>query len=270
MKRRNGMFAVGIIICVALMCFSGYRIYQTLAAYRAGDAVNKEVQQYVQLEPETQQENTNPSEPQNGELTQTEPLPDADPVIYPEVDFDSLLAINEDVVGWIYIEDTAINYPIVQGEDNREYVSTSVDGKYNQYGSIFMDYRNTSDFSDRHTVIYGHYMKNGAMFRDIRKYDDPQFYEAHPTGMIMTPEENFQFEVIGGYVASTADASWQLSFAGEEDFGAWLQDSMDRSTIGGTVVPSVNDRILTLSTCSYEFSNARFVLVCRIIDNINR
>lgn len=263
MKLRKRLAWVGIVLCFALLCFSGYKVYQILSVYRAGDEINQMVQQYVELEvPQESISQTPATEPE--EEAQT-PESETDPVQYPQVDFQSLLQINEDVVGWIYMEDTAINYPIVKGEDNREYVSTSVDGQNHQYGSIFMDYRNTSDFTDRHTVIYGHYMKNGSMFHDIRKYDDPQFYEEHPTGMIMTPDGNFQFEVIGGYVASTADASWQISFAADQDFDAWLQDSMARSTIGGTIVPTAEDRIITLSTCSYEFSDARFVLLCRII-----
>ena len=142
MKLPKWLVLFGIVLCLAVMCFSGYQVFNILADYRAGDAINEMVQQYADLEP-----------PQKSEF----PIPEAtveagtpiaesevDPVVYPQVDFDSLLQINSDVVGWIYIEDTAINYPIVLGEDNEKYVRTSVDGKYSYYGSIFMDYRKGS------------------------------------------------------------------------------------------------------------------------------
>ena len=266
MKKRS-VIKIAIALSILLLTISAWKVIATLSAYRAGDAVNQDLQQYVQIETQATGETQAWTENENRKETEPTALTEPEKTIsYPSVDFDSLMRINEDVVGWICIEDTQINYPIVRGEDNREYVSTAVDGTANQYGSIFMDYRNASDFSDRHTVLYGHYMRNGSMFHDIRMYDKPQFYESHPTGMIMTPEGNFQFEVIGGYVASLADASWQLEFANDADYEAWLQDSMERSTIGGAVIPTAEDRLLTLSTCSYEFSNARFVLLCRIIE----
>lgn len=252
------------ILVVALLigaAYAGYNLYRTAAEYREGEQVYAEVQQYVNLSPAQPSGNT-PSNPVGDNGAELAPEVTEPPVIYPEVDFEGLMTVNEDVVGWIYIEGTQINYPILQGEDNRHYVSTMINGAYNGAGSIFMDYRNQPDFTDPHTVIYGHNMNNGSMFAAIVKYQDPEFFAAHPTGMIMTPEGNFQFEVVAGYVASLADPSWQLEFANEADFDNWLQDTMERSIIGGTVVPTAQDQIITLSTCSYEFSDARFVLVC--------
>ena len=136
------------------------------------------------------------------------------------------------------------------------------DGQPNSCGSIFMDYRNQQDFSDRHTVIYGHNMRNGSMFADIVKYKKPEYLAAHPTGKIMTPNGNFEFQVIGGYVAHLSDAAWQLEFANDKDFGAWLEASLEKSTVDAAVIPESGAKIITLSTCSYEFSNARFVLIC--------
>lgn len=275
-KKKKVLFILLFLLFAEIAAVSGYEVFSILSEYRAEENVSKQLQQYIDLDAtqyvpaETETQVTATGESAVSE--ETEPAAEAvtepatEPVQYPAVDFESLLAINEDVVGWIYIEDTQINYPIVQGSDNRHYVSTMADGQDNAAGSIFMDYRNTPDFSDKHTVIYGHNMRNGSMFADVVKYKDPEFFAAHPVGMIMTPGGNFRFEVIAGYVAHLEDSAWQLDFAGDEDFGNWLDQTMAMSTIGGSAAPDPDDRIITLSTCSYEFSEARYVLVCRVIE----
>jgi len=96
------------------------------------------------------------------------------------VDFDELKKINSNVVGWIVIEDTQVNYPIVQGKDNSYYLNHSFDKSWNSLGSIFMDYRSSNDFSDYNTFIYGHHTKNGSMFGELYKYMDATFYKEHP------------------------------------------------------------------------------------------
>ena len=98
------------------------------------------------------------------------------------------------------------------------------------------------------------------------KYKNAKFREAHPLGKIMTPQRNFQIEIIGGYVADLQDPAWDLHFEREEDRPNWLRDAMKRSTVGGDYVPVGGEQIITLSTCSYEFDDARFVLICRVLE----
>lgn len=261
-------FLLAFVFFAAVAVLAGYKIYTILSEYHAEEQTSQQLQQYITLEVAQPPETTpasRPTEPGLPPIPEQPTEPEADPVIYPEVDFTALQAINPDVVAWIYIEDTNINYPVVQGADNSRYLSVMADGRSNAAGSIFMDYRSEPDFSDRHTVIYGHNMRNGSMFHNIRNYTDPEFYAAHPTGMMMTPEGNFQFEVIAGYVASVDDPAWDIRFGSDEEFDSWLTDTMARSLLGGTIVPDTGDRIITLSTCTYEFNNARFVLICRIM-----
>jgi len=258
--KRKLVLSVLFLLFSAVAVFSGYKIVSILLEYRAGENTYSEVQQYVHLPEEDKvmdEEKVRPvvtAAPEEPEIME-------DPVVFPEVDFEALLEVNSDVVGWVYIEDTAINYPVVQGVDNRRYLSTMIDGTYNNAGSIFMDYRNQPDMSDPHTVLYGHNMKNQTMFEDITNYVDQAFYDAHPVGMFMTPDKNYQFEVVAGYVANVADPAWQLEFFSDEDRMQWLEDAMARSAFSSNTIPELGDRILTLSTCSYEYNNARFVLV---------
>lgn len=255
-----------ILRCLILLAFligagiALFKIHGIVSEYRAGEQVYDQMQEYVHV-PETTAPavETEPSSETEPTVPSTETtLP---PVEYPEVDFEALLDINQDVVGWICIEDTKVNYPILQGYDNRHYVSSLIDGTYNNAGSIFMDFRNQPDFSDRHTIIYGHNLKNGAMFADITKYRNQDYYDAHPVGMIVTPEKQFRFEIVAGYVASLAESSWQLEFVNDADALQWLEAAMERSPFESRVKPEPGDRMITLSTCTYEFSDARFVLV---------
>lgn len=135
---------------------------------------------------------------------ETEPT---DNINWPEVDFAALRAFNLYIIAWIYIKETSINYPVVQGVDNSYYLKHMADGSYNDSGAIFVDFRSESDFSDSLTIIYGHNMKNGTMFSGLAKYKKQKFYDEHPVALILPPEKNYQLEFFAGYVADMeADA----------------------------------------------------------------
>lgn len=262
-----------LVFFFVLMLVSGYFIYDILSEYAAEEEASDDLQQFIHLD-ETQppviateppKMEVEAEEETEGAMEETEPAPTEDPYPYPVVDFDALLETNEDVVGWIYIEGTKINYPIVQTVNNSYYVERMVNGQRNAAGSIFMDYRNESNFTDRNSILYGHNMKNGSMFAGILDYRKPSFFEEHPEVIILTPERNFRYEVVAGYVCSPLENAWRLSFATDAEFANWLTEALNRSVIGGSFEASGTDQILTLSTCTYEFQDARFVLVCRLI-----
>ena len=266
MRKKQGLTIVYILLILlflVLALVSGWKIFDILADYRAEENTSKELQQYIT--PVTVPPATEPVALPT-QVPEEIPVPTEAPYPYPVVDFAALQEINDDVIGWIQIEGTKINYPIVQGKDNQRYINHMADGKWNPAGSIFMDYRNEADFSDVHTVLYGHNMRNGSMFAGIMDYKKKGFLEEHPTGVILTPEKNFRFEVVSGYVAQVTDPAWQLYFESDEDYEAWRRKTMKRSVIGGEFALEPTDRFITLSTCSYEFDDARFVLVCRIIE----
>lgn len=201
-------------------------------------------------------------------------LPEGEPVRQPEpdehrlpretapiaVDFEALLETNEDVVGWLYCEDTPINLPLVQAEDNDYYLHRLMDGTYNSAGTLFVDCRNAGDFSDKNTIIYGHNMKNKEMFGTLSNYREQSYYEAHPIMWLLTPEESFQVELIAGYVAPYNAEIYSFGLA-EGDVSALVEKSIKQSTFQSGFQASQADRYVTLSTCSYEYDNARYVLL---------
>ena len=181
-------------------------------------------------------------------------------VNFPVVDFEDLSEINHELVGWLYIEGTPINYPLVQGEDNEYYLKHLFDRTYSNYGCLFLDWRNNPSFTDRNTIIYGHHMKNDTMFSSLALYKQQEYFNIHPVAMIVTPKSNYLLHFFSGYVADTDDTAWETNLSSDAAFDRWLQDIAGRSLFQSNIMPTVQDRIVTLSTCSYEFDNARFVL----------
>lgn len=231
------IYRIVSVVLVVVMLVSGYQIWKIMAEYKAGEDSYKEIEQYASI----------PSQ----EPTSTLSLP--------EVDFEALRAINEDVVAWLYIPNTHINYPVVQGTDNSYYLNRLFTKKWNSAGSIFVDYRNTPGFVDRHTIIYGHQMNNKTMFNDLKLYEDQSFYDEQPVGYLITPEATYQIEFFSGYVSSVDTNAWDLNFT-DDSFVTWLEDIKSRSAFTSEVAPQAEDRVVTLSTCSSAFANARFVL----------
>lgn len=181
-----------------------------------------------------------------------------------EVDFEVLWETNEDVVGWIYCEDTPINFPIVQAEDNDYYLRRLIDGTWNSSGTLFADYRNTADFSDSNTIIYGHNMKNKGMFGTLSNYKEQSYYDDHPLMWLLTPDGNYKVELIAGYVTSPTSEIYSFGQTEEEVF-ALAEQSIEKSTFTSDFQVLQGDRFVTLSTCSYEYDNARYVLIGRLI-----
>ena len=180
-----------------------------------------------------------------------------------EVDFEVLWETNEDVVGWIYCEDTPINFPLVQAEDNDYYLRRLIDGTCNSSGTLFVDYRNADDFSDSNTIIYGHNMKNKGMFGTLSNYKEQSYYEEHPVMWLLTPEESYKVELIAGYVTASTSEIYSFGLV-EEDILALVEKSIEQSTFTSGFQVSQGDSYVTLSTCSYEYDNARYVLIGRL------
>ena len=179
----------------------------------------------------------------------------------PSVDFATLDLINPDIVGWLYCEGTQINYPVVQGSDDEYYLDRLFDGTQNANGCLFLDSRVDASFSSVHSIIYGHHMRSGAMFAALDGYKRQSFYETHPTMLLITPAATYEVQLFAAYVADLSEDAWELSFANDDDIQAWIDAAISRSTFTSDVKPTPGDLLLTLSTCSYEFGDARFVVV---------
>ena len=262
-----------VLILLPAFLYSGLQVYQICSAYARAEAQYEELTQYVRPPVSATAPSVVLPEPEEGESpaasapqlpTPLEEAPAAVPepaedILWPQVDFDALSAINPDIVGWLTVEGTGIHYPVVQGEDNDFYLAHQFDKSPSRAGCLFVDVVNDATFTDRNTIIYGHYTKDRSMFYELRGYKQQDFFDAHPTGWLMTPSGVYKLQFFSGYVSDVYGNAWDTDFS-ETDYLEWLKSCKAKSYFVSDIMPEGDSRILTLSTCSYEFENARFVL----------
>jgi len=182
------------------------------------------------------------------------------------VDFEALQKVNPDVVGWIYQKDTIINYPIMRGSDNDQYLHSDINKKYSVSGSIFMDYRNSGDFSDFNTIVYGHHMHDGSMFKSLRGYTkETDYYKDHKTFELITPDKKYHLQIVSAFITPATSEAYTYSFNNIADKQAFLNYAAKNSKISTGVTATTDDKIITLSTCAYDYDEARYVVVCKAV-----
>lgn len=182
-----------------------------------------------------------------------------------KVDFDALLAECGDIVGWLYCEDTNINYPLVQGEDNNYYLRHSYNGEYLTAGTLFVDASNRPQFADSNTIIYGHNMKSGIMFAHLRDWADQEFFDAHPEMWLLTPAQNYRIELIGGHLTPAVSDSYTIFTGPCPEFDGYLEEAVKASDVQADVETPGDGRYIMFSTCEYDYQDARYVLHGRLV-----
>ena len=179
------------------------------------------------------------------------------------VDFDALLKENRDTVAWIRFDEPAIiSYPVVKSADNVEYLTKTFSANDNKLGAIFMDMRNTSDFSDRNTIIYGHHLNvGGEMFSQLLEYESESFCKEHPDFYIYTPDGEVRTYTVfsAGVVKDTAE-NYTMEFTSDEEYEAYLQACRESSNYEVDVELNAQSKIVTLSTCTNVRDDERFIV----------
>ena len=188
------------------------------------------------------------------------------------IDWKALKKKNPDVVGWILIPDTDISYPIVQGSDNSYYLNHTFEKKENYAGAIFMDAGADASFQDRNTIIYGHNVKHGTMFAELEKFKEQAFFEKHPYLYIFTEKQNYRCEIFSMYTTAATSASYRLQYADDADFKGYVDMVKELSDFKRKVSVKRRDRIVSLSTCSYEWNGQpdelRYLLHAKLVPKL--
>lgn len=254
---KKAICSVLLVLFSGLLVFSVFKIVQLKQEYDSGSESYSALDVYVSLPDPVSPEGADPTQP-GDETVPSQPEETAESV-WPVVDFDALAAINPDIVAWVYIPGTDISYPVVQGRDNDHYLYHMFDGGYNRAGCVFLDVNVSPDFSARNSVLHGHNLLNDTMFAGLLDYREQSFYDAHPQVFLLTPDGNYRAKLFSGYITDVDSGAWDSVFS-QEEYILWQQEIARKSCFATDVVPMSGDRILTLSTCSYEFSDARFVL----------
>ena len=167
-----------------------------------------------------------------------------------------------DAVGWLTVPNTKIDYPFAQYTDNDYYLRRDINGKQAAAGTLFIDYLCEKDFTSPNTIIYGHHMKNGSMFGTLKSFNDKAFFDANRYGYIYLPYENLTLAFFAYMVVDPATEKEIYQVALKDTYFDYIkQHARHYRDLGLTV----DDRIVTLSTCAYEFNDARMVLLAKIV-----
>ena len=217
-----------LIVCILVFCFSGWKLYGYYRSYKEA----KET--YTKIRKETVK--TSKDERQ--------------------IDFDKLKKTNSDIVGWVYAKGTTIDYPIVYGKDNEEYLHKDFNKKKNSSGTIFLDHNCNKEFASENNVIYGHHMKNGTMFADLLKFRESSFLKKHDTIILYTPKRTIHLKVISAYAAKPQN-SIPVTFANDKQQQDYIKKIRNMSEPVIKERKTKGGRIYTFITCSYEKQDNR-------------
>lgn len=178
---------------------------------------------------------------------------------------ESAHSLNEaypDAIGWLYIPNTNISYPVTQGRDNEYYLSHAFDGSSLKAGTIFLDCRCENRFMNPVNILYGHSMKNGTMFAGVLNFADSSYFDSHRYGWLATPETVY---LIDFFSCAKTDSNDGL-YSGNTPITEWIPHICEKSAVLRGIEYTDNDRFISLSTCSYEYENARTILTGKLIE----
>ena len=252
-----------ILIVSAAGCFAaGESLFSRLNEYREGKEIYRELSESVR------EEGNGNSIPK---ITETAWAADPGPALQTRgfsrssMNFEKLRDINPDVRGWIRLNGTNVDYPVMQSANNDFYLSHAVTGVWNKVGTPFIDFRNSGDFSDRLTVIYGHFMDDGSMFTDIHKYKSQRFFEEHPVINLYTPDGDYEILPVAGVYQNVEYWDFQFDYESDEDFIHQIDNWKAVSTFKSDMEYSASDRFTVLTLCTYDIENGRFFLIGKLL-----
>ena len=258
MKRvTNATLFIIIICCLSIICYKFYN-------YFIDEKLNNEIQSYaptisdVYLSEDSSQSssnevggNNNPNEAEGDNKTINE-------------NQEELKSINNNYEMWIEIPNTKINYPIVQGKDNEYYLKHNFKNESNMSGTIFVDCNNNID-EDKNIIIYGHNMRNGTMFNNITKFKEESFFNNNNNTInIIRNNILYQYEIFSIYVEDESKVSLEIEFTDNDAFVNYALNEASKSMYNKNIIITEEDKIITLVTCSYEYTGARTILVGKL------
>lgn len=246
------------IFYIGIFLYSGFALVKYLYTYYESAKSLKEVQTIYAKTLATMQKEVVLEEITNDDIK-------VNYTIRPQ--FHDLLAVNERIVGWISIDNTKLNNPILQTDNNDFYLTHNYKNRASRAGSVFMDYRNDALDISRNTILYGHAMKDGTMFGTLKKYLDQDYANAHHTIYVDTLYEGYDVEIFAAYETTIDFYYIETEFKTDEDFMHFIAEVDKRSTIDMNVDIGPDDKIITLSTCkdSVISDDHRFVVQGKLV-----
>jgi len=258
-----------LIISIAALCTSAFIILNWFKDNKRTNEIVNEVSEIADVYEVKDNENTEIINPPDKSTKETVPNDYWDFIKLPliSVNFDELIAKNKDTVGWINVNNTNINYPVVQTSNNDDYISTAFDGTKNQAGWIFADYRNNMKDFDRNTIIYGHSRLNKTMFGTLLNVMNKSWHTNKYNHVIKfsTPYENTMWQIFSVYKIEPESYYLTTTFNNDSEYLTFLNTLKSRSIYNFNAEINQSDKIITLSTCSDAAGTGRVVLHAKLI-----
>ena len=243
-----------ILVAIIIVCLSiiGYKYYN----YNKDDKLNSEIQDLQPVINEASDLDNNSSGENDGQDQSKEGN------YVNSANEEELKSINSDYKMWIQIENTNINYPVVQSSDNDYYLKHNFRKESNISGTVFVESANDID-NDKNIILYGHNMRNGTMFNNITNYKEESFFNEDNKINIIMNNTLYEYEVFSVYVKNVSEVNLAIGFASEDEFINYAYNEAEESLYKKDVDFSAEDNLITLVTCSYEFTDARTIVVAR-------
>ena len=238
LRTANFLLSFFVVLCLLLSgAYAAYALWDNNQIYSAAENVREDM---LKLKPQAEEGEQSPG-------------------------FQELQAINPDVCAWVSLDNTQIDHPVLQGQDNLSYINTDVYGNFSLSGSIFLDSRNSRDFGDAYSLLYGHHMENSGMFGDLALYKEGDFFDENSSGELILPQGSYSLEIFACLLVDASDDNifeperWRSDASPLADYAAenslhFRREVLDRAAETGL-------KVLALSTCSTEFSDARTVVL---------
>lgn len=249
-KRRKIVSSVILGLALLVFLFSAYQLIRIFVEYRKGDKEYDEIVKdavEIQIPEKTEEQKEEPEEKVHNSL---------------KVDFEKLCQTNSDMIAWIqFDEPERISYPVVQGTDNNKYLKTTFEGRTNAAGAIFADAYNAKDFSDRNTFVYGHNMKNGSMFGQLRKFKTKEYWEQNQYFYIYTPDgKEVKYQIFAVCVVEDTSRSYTRYFENDEQYIDYLNYIRSIARYDTGVELAADSKIVSLSTCTNVSETQRLLV----------
>lgn len=238
---KTGKIILDLILVASLgtAAFSGYKLFQETEKYRVAQASYKDLKENVLVKVEEEDRKV--------------------------IDWESLWAVNGDIGLWITMEGSSIDYPVIYQNDNEYYLRRLPDGTWNEAGTIFVDMNNGRDLCDRNTVMYGHHMLDDPlMFGELENFEDQAYADDHKEIHIYSSEHEWVMYPVGGFVTTGMDDYVKVQFQDDAEYEAYIDMLKSRTVFSSDVSLTKDDKMMLLSTCSYDVYDGRFVLFGKV------
>lgn len=231
-----------VIICICMVIFliSAYELYKIFSEYNKNTNVYEEIKEVV---PTIKTENYIAKE-----------------------EFENLKLQNEDFKFWIRVPETEIDYPVVKGVDNDEYLYTNFKGESNKGGSIFLDASNNIE-EDKNMVVYGHNMRDGSMFGTLRRLKNHEYFDKNNKIYIYLEDKTLEYEIFSVYTEDATLESYKTKFNNDEEYSNYINEALSKSFFSFDVKDIDKGKIITLTTCTNVTEEERLIVHGKLIDS---